>query len=366
MKDILYFDYVDTKEGMPCYHLGVPKPNECPYCGSDKINKHSNVSKTLGSIAPDGSPELIEVEHNRYQCKDCKRAFIPDIVLNDYSEDFYSKVLDMYTSTDISVEELAPEVFRNKWTGNLLRDYINRRSEYSKYELPENLGLVFIQMAGSDVVVLTDVRDLSIIDVIRKKDLENLDLSEVRSIILDDSESLPFIRKVYNGKIICRDYDFLFEALIILEEELQEYNAYKESLTGQEIRQIIDGKDTDHLQKKSAEDLGLIPFLTALKALKRFTKEPEQLRKIKTGLERFDRYLKKAENYSEENAEGLRPELLDEYYKRIEKFKEEASSFKRRRASINQIRGSILFNRNPKRSITSDEDQVLLEFKRRL
>lgn len=156
------------------FQVVVTPPSACPYegCNSTTFVRYGMKPQLYRDLPIQGKRVGIEILRKRFQCKKCGKTFwelLPD--MDD--KRFMTKRLVDYikkqslTRTFVSI---ADDVgILESTVRSVFKDYIARLEKEFKFKVPEWLGIYEIHILRKPRCVITNVKDTTIIDILRDR-----------------------------------------------------------------------------------------------------------------------------------------------------------------------------------------------------
>ena len=159
----------------------INKPNNCPCCGSDKINIHGYKESTIKLMPVSGFNTLLKLNKQRYKCKNCNKTFIAKtniVKKHCFISNNVKYGVALKASKKISEKDIASDF-------NISHNTVNRiiNSFFEKYKvnykhLPEVLCFDEFKSTkdadGAMSFIYCDAKNHKIIDIVENRQLKYL------------------------------------------------------------------------------------------------------------------------------------------------------------------------------------------------
>lgn len=159
----------------------INKPNNCPCCGSDKINIHGYKESTIKLMPVSGFNALLKLNKQRYKCKNCNKTFIAKtniVKKHCFISNNVKYGVALKASNKISEKDIASDF-------NISHNTVNRiiNSFFEKYKvnykhLPEVLCFDEFKSTkdadGAMSFIYCDAKNHKIIDIVENRQLKYL------------------------------------------------------------------------------------------------------------------------------------------------------------------------------------------------
>src|SRR5699024_4351811 len=189
------FEIHDMKESEYDYRFMVEsinsQPTYCPKCGSvPNFYKHGKREQLFFDLPMHAKRVGLIIKRQRYRCRECEETFFEDLPDVDASRSVTNRLIEWiqqaslektFTSVayDIGVDE--------KTVRNIFNDYVIELEAETEFRTPKWLGLDEVHLLKNYRFVVTDVKNKSVIDILRKRN---------KSVVIDYLSKLQDIDKV--------------------------------------------------------------------------------------------------------------------------------------------------------------------------
>lgn len=167
------------------------QPTYCPKCGSvPNFYKHGKREQLFFDLPMHAKRVGLIIKRQRYRCRECEETFFEDLPDVDASRSVTNRLIEWiqqaslektFTSVayDIGVDE--------KTVRNIFNDYVIELEAETEFRTPKWLGLDEVHLLKNYRFVVTDVKNKSVIDILRKRN---------KSVVIDYLSKLQDIDKV--------------------------------------------------------------------------------------------------------------------------------------------------------------------------
>jgi len=151
---------------------GVSAPTICPACGHQPLYKHGSRLYQYADTAMHGKPVKVEIERQRYRCKECGKVETPEIpslddkriatrrLVKDIQSKCFSKTFsDLSRETGLVVNTIK----------SIALDYMERLDEIYVRETPRIMGVDEVKICGEYCAVITNIEMRTAFDMLKKR-----------------------------------------------------------------------------------------------------------------------------------------------------------------------------------------------------
>ncbi len=153
---------------------GTLQPTACPHCGNVGLFGHGSQLQKFVDTPTHGKRLLVEIERKRYRCKACSKTLFESLPDMDAKRSMTDRLRQFIEAR--SLKHTFAEVSRDvgvdeKTIRHIFDDYVERTAASIKFESPEVLGIDELKIIGQYRCILTNVKELSLYDLLpsRKK-----------------------------------------------------------------------------------------------------------------------------------------------------------------------------------------------------
>jgi len=146
----------------------------CPQCGSSAIVEHARNIQFLRDLPVHAKQVLIQVDHLRFRCKQCKKTWVdplPGIDERRFATSRLVRYVERQSLTKTFVALAAECGMDEKSVRNIFHDYIEQLEQTVQIETPEVMGMDELHLMGHPRGVITNVGNRSFVEMLpdRKK-----------------------------------------------------------------------------------------------------------------------------------------------------------------------------------------------------
>lgn len=153
-------------------NAGVLAPAKCPSCGHQPLYKHGSRVYQYADTAMHGKPVKVEIERQRYRCKECGKVETPEIpslddkriatrrLVNDIQSKCFTKTFsDLSRETGLVVNTIK----------SIALDYMERLDQIYVRETPRIMGVDEVKICGKYCAVITNIEMRTAFDMLQKR-----------------------------------------------------------------------------------------------------------------------------------------------------------------------------------------------------
>jgi len=152
-------------------------PETCGKCRSPDIRKFGSRQQLYNDTPIHGKQVTIQVNRQRYQCKQCKKVFhepIPDLssdrLVTQRLHDYVEKGSLKRTFTDVAAETGLDE----KTIRNIFRDYVQRLATEVKFDTPRWMGVDEIHIIKKPRAVITNIEKNTVVELLPNRNKKSI------------------------------------------------------------------------------------------------------------------------------------------------------------------------------------------------
>lgn len=182
MLNLPSFKILDMKESEYDYRFLVetilPPPSYCPKCGTvANLYKHGKKEQLFFDLPMHAKRVGIFVKRQRYKCNECGATFFESLPDIDEGRSVTNRLINWIqeTSLEMTFSSVAEEIGVDKKTvRNTFNDYVDELEAQTDFRTPKWLGIDEVHLLKNYRCVITDVENKSVIDILRKRNKDNV------------------------------------------------------------------------------------------------------------------------------------------------------------------------------------------------
>jgi len=168
---------IDMEESVDDYRFLVQTtfspPSHCPKCGTiANLYKHGHKQQLFFDLPMHAKRVGIYVKRQRYKCRECSETFFEDLPDMDTNRSVTNRLIDWIqeASLEKTFTSVADDIgVDEKTVRNIFNDYVTELEEQTDFRTPKWLGIDEVHLLKNYRCVITDVKDKSVIDILRKR-----------------------------------------------------------------------------------------------------------------------------------------------------------------------------------------------------
>ncbi|HHT7202321.1 ISL3 family transposase [Bacillus cereus group sp. TH204-1LC] len=182
MLNLPSFKILDMKESEYDYRFLVettlPPPSYCPKCGTvANLYKHGKKEQLFFDLPMHAKRVGIFVKRQRYKCNECEATFFENLPDIDEGRSVTNRLINWIqeASLEKTFTSVAEEIgVDEKTVRNIFNDYVDELEAQTDFNTPKWLGIDEVHLLKNYRCVITDVENKSVIDILRKRNKDNV------------------------------------------------------------------------------------------------------------------------------------------------------------------------------------------------